>query len=221
MERYKIQTALHSSRAALANGVIPGGGLSLLKSKLAVSHPEDNSVSPGYHAVTTALESPIRQQILNAHGSEQQVIDAIESNSDPSVGFDADSGRVCDLSDAGIIDSTRIVVSALQLAFAHARAILQTGVWDISADSPTVPSASPWDEVPRAEPQRRQLVCRFTRVSLRVPRVVHPTPTVRWRTVVATCEQAITRSPRRCRLIPLTGNDITAMGSGRRIAASK
>jgi len=125
---YKMKSALHSAREAVGSGVLPGGGTALFRASRKL-----NDVSEASSMVASALEIPLRQQIANARQSERDILARIEGADSDSIGFDAESRQVVDLLEAGIVDPTRTSVSAVQLAFAHARAILQTGVWDLTA----------------------------------------------------------------------------------------
>lgn len=82
--------------------------------------------------ISRALGVPLRQQIANARQNERETLAQIEVVTSPSVGFDAEARQVVDLDQAGILDPTTLCVRSVQVAFAHARAILQTGVWDLT-----------------------------------------------------------------------------------------
>jgi chaperonin GroEL len=124
---YKMRSAMHSAREAISTGLIPGGGTALYRAarKLAVE-------SDAAKIVALALEVPLRQQVVNARQDEHEVLANLCKSSPDSVGFNAESRRIVDLYEAGVADPTRTCVTAVQLAFAHARAILQTGVWDLT-----------------------------------------------------------------------------------------
>jgi chaperonin GroEL len=124
---YKMRSALHSAAAARKSGVVPGGGTALFRAGGGL-----RTGSTGAKIVAAALEVPLRQQVANARQNEREVLAKIEASSLHSVGFDADTRQVVDLDQAGIVDSTGMCIRAVQLAFAHARAILQTGMWDLT-----------------------------------------------------------------------------------------
>jgi chaperonin GroEL len=124
---YQMRSALYSAREAAASGVIPGGGATLFRVGQMLRIDSDAA-----KMTAAALGIPLRQQIANARQNERDTLARIEASSSSSVGFNAESRKVEDLERAGIVDSTKMCVTAVQLAFVHARAILQTGVWDLT-----------------------------------------------------------------------------------------
>jgi chaperonin GroEL len=127
--KYRIQTAFHSIRSAMAGGTLPGGGTALWRAsrELRNKYP-----TPGGNIVADALAAPLLAQIKNARGSHEEVIREMESPSEFGKGFDALKRVVSDLPQSGILDSTNVVLRGVQIAFAHARKVLQTGAWEIS-----------------------------------------------------------------------------------------
>jgi chaperonin GroEL len=123
---YKMESAMYSARTAMISGVVPGGGVALFRARQELMMGSEAS-----KAVAQSMEVPIRQQIANARQSERETIAQIDASSDGTVGFNAEARQVGDLEAAGILDATKMCTDALQLAFVHARAILQTGVWDL------------------------------------------------------------------------------------------
>jgi chaperonin GroEL len=124
---YKMRSALYSAREAVSSGVVPGGGTALF----GVGR-ELNAGSGPSRIIAAALEVPLRQQISNARQNDRDILAQIEKSSSDSVGFNAESMKVEDLDRSGIIDSMKMSVAAVEQAFVHARAILQTGVWDLT-----------------------------------------------------------------------------------------
>jgi chaperonin GroEL len=124
---YKTQTAMHSARAAVGSGVVPGGGTAFFRARRALT-----AQSEACEAVRVSLEAPLKQQIANARASETEIRSRIEASTENGIGFDAESRQVTNLDQTGVLDATRVCTEALQLAFVHARAILQTGVWDLT-----------------------------------------------------------------------------------------
>jgi chaperonin GroEL len=132
---YKMQTAMHSGRAAVSSGVVPGGGTALSRAARGLSR--DSSAAK---VVVQSLEAPLKQQIANARVSEDRVLKEMEASADDKTGFEAESRRVADLEKAGVLDATKLCTTALELAFVHARAVLQTGVWDLTDRTPERPT---------------------------------------------------------------------------------
>jgi chaperonin GroEL len=124
---YKMQTAVHSGRAAVSSGVVPGGGTALIRAARRLAG--DSSAAK---VVAQSLEAPLKQQIANARVSEDQVLKEIWALDEDKFGFDAESRRTVDLQQNGVLDATKFCTTALELAFVHARAVLQTGVWDLT-----------------------------------------------------------------------------------------
>jgi len=133
--RYRVQSALHSAQAALAGGVSPGGGCILWRAQGVALQARNNH---GSRIVAEALEVPLRVQLSNCRVSVSDVLAEVNGSSDVSVGFNAETRRVGNLLDEGVLDATKVVVRCLQIAFAHARTVLQTGAWDIS-EPPRLP----------------------------------------------------------------------------------
>jgi chaperonin GroEL len=124
---YKMKSAMHSARQAIESGLVPGGGTAFLRAGQLL---KDSSTATD--AVAAALENPFRQQIANARQDVREVLAEIEVSEKASIGFEAESRTVQNLDEAGILDPTSTSMRAVELAFVHARAILQTGVWDLT-----------------------------------------------------------------------------------------
>lgn len=131
---YKMQTAMHSARAAVSSGVVPGGGTPFIRAARGL-----RGDAPAAKAVMQSLGSPFKQQIANARVSEDQVLEEMEASAEDRIGFDAESRQLADLEKKGVLDATKLCTTALQLAFVHARAVLQTGVWDLTDRSSARP----------------------------------------------------------------------------------
>jgi chaperonin GroEL len=124
----RVDDALNATRAAVEEGIVPGGGVALLRAKKAVEkvHSDNADVQAGINIVLRALETPIRQIVENA-GVEGSIVVAkvLESKSD-SYGFDAQGETYTDLVTAGIIDPTKVVRTALQDASSVAGLLVTT-----------------------------------------------------------------------------------------------
>jgi len=124
---YKFRSALHSARAAVSSGVVPGGGAALYRVGKNL-----RTGSGASRLTAAAMAVCIQQQIINARQIDRDVLAQIQQSSDNSIGFNAESGKVDNLENSGVLDPTVMCTTALQLAFVHARAILQTGAWDLT-----------------------------------------------------------------------------------------
>jgi chaperonin GroEL len=125
--KYRIIAALHSTRLAIKDGVIPGAGTALWHAR---RHLEQDSFGRGGKIVSASLALPIETHIRNAGLSVSQTLDQVGNQ--PSLGFDAETQTVMDLRARGVLDPVTIAIRTLQIAFGRARAVLQTGAWDIS-----------------------------------------------------------------------------------------
>ncbi len=124
--KYRITSALHSVRSAIAGGVVPGGGSSLWRAHLKL--PEQ-----GATLLMEALTAPIYGQIKNARLPVDPIVEElIKHADDPQFGFNARKLIVENIVEAGVLDSATITKRQLQIAFGHARKVLQTGGWDVS-----------------------------------------------------------------------------------------
>jgi chaperonin GroEL len=124
----RVEDAMHATRAAVEEGVVPGGGVALLYSIKALDDlkPEDDDQKVGIDIVRRALQAPVRQIAENA-GSDGAVIAGklIEAN-DHNMGFNAQTGEYVDMFKAGIIDPTKVVRTALQDAASVAGLLITT-----------------------------------------------------------------------------------------------
>src|SRR4026209_738261 len=112
----RVEDALNATRAAVEEGIVPGGGVALLRAKKAVGriHNENPDVQAGINIVLKALESPIRQIAENAGVEGSIVVGKISGNKSETYGFDAQTGEYVDMLDKGIIDPAKVVRTALQ-----------------------------------------------------------------------------------------------------------
>ena len=139
----RVDDALNATRAAVEEGIVPGGGTALLRAKAAVAKLEsDNSdIQAGIKIVLRALEAPIRQIVENAGVEGSIVVGKILENKAPTFGFDAQNEEFCDLVAAGIIDPTKVVRTALQDASSIAGLLITTEA--MVAEKPKKESAAP------------------------------------------------------------------------------
>jgi chaperonin GroEL len=120
--------AIHATRAAMAEGIVPGAGLALLRAIDAVeadAAKAEGDERAGAHILRRALEAPARQIAENSGVDDGVVVDRMRSGSG-NYGFDAATGRYVDLVDAGIIDPTKVVRLALENAVSAAGVLLLT-----------------------------------------------------------------------------------------------
>jgi chaperonin GroEL len=139
----RVDDALNATRAAVEEGVVPGGGVALLRAKQAVSKlkNENEDVQAGINIVLKALEAPIRQIAENAGVEGSIVVGRITDAKSQTYGFDAQSEKYVDMIEAGIIDPAKVVRHALQDAASVASLLITTEA--MVADRPKKESAAP------------------------------------------------------------------------------
>ncbi|HVD25949.1 MAG TPA: chaperonin GroEL [Gaiellaceae bacterium] len=125
-KKHRVEDAVQATRAALEEGIVPGGGVALLNASTAIDTKKiEGDERTGAAIITRALEEPIRQLAQNAGLEGSVVVDKVR-NADPGHGLNVDTGEVEDLVSAGIIDPTMVTRSALQNAASIAKNILTT-----------------------------------------------------------------------------------------------
>src|SRR5947208_9338 len=124
----RVDDATHATRAAVEEGIVPGGGVALLYAAKALDGltPENNDQRVGINIVKRALQSPVRQVVENAGTDGSIVVGKLLDLNDPNRGFDAQSGEYVDMVKAGIIDPTKVVRLALQNAASVAGLLVTT-----------------------------------------------------------------------------------------------
>lgn len=144
--KLRIEDALAATRAAVEEGIVPGGGTSFISAIKAVrDHAEKLSgdEKTGALIIARALEEPIRQIAANAGVDGAVVVDKVMNNGGVGYGYDAKNGQYCDMVAKGIIDPTKVSRSALQNAASVSSVMLTTEclVADIPAPEPAAPAA--------------------------------------------------------------------------------
>ncbi len=124
----RVDDAMHATRAAVEEGVLPGGGVALLRSVKALSRvkPENDDQRTGVEIVRKAIQAPARQIALNAGEDGSVIVGKILEKDTYSFGFDAQSGEYVDMFKKGIIDPTKVVRTALQDAASVASLLITT-----------------------------------------------------------------------------------------------
>jgi chaperonin GroEL len=124
----RVEDALNATRAAVEEGIVPGGGVALLRAKKAVGKITNGNadVQAGINIVLKALESPTRQIAENSGVEGSIVVGKIMENKSETYGFDAQSEEYVDLVDNGIVDPAKVVRAALQDAASVAGLLVTT-----------------------------------------------------------------------------------------------
>jgi chaperonin GroEL len=144
-KKTRIEDALHATRAAVEEGILPGGGVALLRARAAISSISgDNSEQEaGIRIVLRALEEPLRQIVVNAGGEASVVLNKVLEGAG-SFGYNAATEEYGDLIEMGVLDPTKVTRSALQNAASIAGLILTT---DAMITEPPEREAMPMDEM--------------------------------------------------------------------------
>jgi chaperonin GroEL len=143
----RVDDALNATRAAVEEGIVPGGGTALLRAKGAVAKlkSEHVDVQAGINIVMKALEAPIRQIVENAGVEGSIVVNKINENKSQTYGFNAQTEEYVDLLSAGIVDPAKVVRTALQDAASVAGLLITTEamIAEIPKDKPAMPMGGP------------------------------------------------------------------------------
>ena len=128
-KKLRIEDALHATRAAVEEGIVAGGGLTLVHAanavRDAISGMEGDALV-GAKIVAAALEKPLIQLVENAGVEGATILSHIKELSDPAFGYDARKGRYCDLIAEGIIDPTSVVCTAIENAASASSVVITT-----------------------------------------------------------------------------------------------
>ncbi|MBC8538081.1 chaperonin GroEL [Christensenellaceae bacterium NSJ-63] len=143
--KLRIEDALAATRAAVEEGIVPGGGTAMLKAEKHVKEllaTETGDIRTGIAIVLRALEEPIRQIAANAGIEGSIIVEKIRANDSVSFGYDAAKGEYVDMIEAGILDPKKVTRSALQNAASVSAMLLTTEslVTDIPAPEPPAPN---------------------------------------------------------------------------------
>ncbi len=139
--KLRIEDALSATRAAVEEGVVPGGGialLSIINAVKAYAETLDNDEKTGAKIVVKALEAPVRQIAANAGVDGGVVVNTIVKSNVKNYGYDAAKDEYCDMMQSGILDPTKVTRSALQNAASVAATLLTTEA--LVADIPEPPT---------------------------------------------------------------------------------
>ncbi|HEX9479892.1 MAG TPA: chaperonin GroEL [Methylomirabilota bacterium] len=141
-KKARVEDALNATRAAVEEGIVPGGGVALLRASGALDTLKlSGDEATGVDIVRRALEEPLRQIVQNAGLEGSIVVEKVKSSKDVSYGFDAESNQYVDMVKSGIIDPTKVERVALQHAASIASLLLTTEA--LITDNPEEKAAMP------------------------------------------------------------------------------
>ncbi len=129
-KKFKVEDAMHATRAGVEEGIVPGGGTALLRAAAALVNLKSDDIDEqtGINIIRRAIEEPVKQIAENAGVDGAVVVERIRQEKSVNFGFNADSGQFEDLAEAGIVDPTKVVRSALQNAASVSSLLLTTEV---------------------------------------------------------------------------------------------
>jgi chaperonin GroEL len=128
-KKARVEDALHATRAAVEEGIVPGGGVALIRCIKALDKLKlDHDQQIGVNIVKKALEEPIRQIVANAGLESSIIVEKVKLSKEAAYGYDAYKEEFCDMLKAGIIDPTKVTRTALQNAASVAGLMLTTEV---------------------------------------------------------------------------------------------
>jgi chaperonin GroEL len=142
-KKARVEDALNATRAAVEEGIVPGGGVALLRAAKALDHLKlTGDEATGAHIVRRALEEPIRRIVENAGLEGSVVVEKVKAVKELAYGFDAEKNEYVDLMHAGIIDPTKVERIALQNAASIASLLLTTEalITDIPEEKGAMPA---------------------------------------------------------------------------------
>ncbi|WP_438997610.1 chaperonin GroEL [Candidatus Puniceispirillum sp.] len=124
----RVDDAMHATRAAVQEGIVPGGGVALVRASVVLDglKPANRDQEVGINIVRRALQAPARNIAENAGAEGSVVVGKLMESSDPNMGYDAKNNEYTDMIKAGVIDPTKVVRSALQNAASVAGLLVTT-----------------------------------------------------------------------------------------------
>jgi chaperonin GroEL len=140
----RVEDALHATKAAIEEGVVPGGGTALLRSQKALdklAKTMEGDMKTGVEIIRRCVEEPVRMIARNAGHDGAIIVDKVRNESEVAMGFNADEEKVQNLVEAGVIDPTKVVRVAIQNASSIAGLLLTTEA--IISEMPEKKKAAP------------------------------------------------------------------------------
>jgi chaperonin GroEL len=146
-KKARVEDAMHATKAAVEEGIVPGGGIALLRAVSALERIKEKNedIQTGINIVRRALEEPVRQISINSGYEGSIIVQQAKEKDKASIGFDAYSGKWVDMFEAGIIDPTKVTRYALQNAASVAGLMLTTEalVYELPEKEKAAPAGGP------------------------------------------------------------------------------
>ncbi|HEY4306591.1 MAG TPA: chaperonin GroEL [Gemmatimonadaceae bacterium] len=141
-KKARVEDALHATRAAVEEGIVPGGGVALVRAQRALKSLKlDAEEQIGVDIIRRAVEEPIRMIVQNAGGEGSIVVEKVRSSKDDAFGYNALTDTYENLVQAGVIDPTKVTRTALQNAASIAGLLLTTEALIVEKKEPQAPHA--------------------------------------------------------------------------------
>ncbi len=146
--KIRVEDALHATRAAVAEGIVPGGGVALLRARAVLAQPPAAALAGsldhdcGRRIIARALEEPLRRIVANAGEEPSVVLHRVETAADPAHGYNAATREYGDLLRMGVIDPVKVTRLALQNAASIAALMLTTDCLIANAPPPAAETAA-------------------------------------------------------------------------------
>ncbi len=136
--KVRVEDALHATRAAVEEGIVPGGGVALLRARRALTHLIGSNLdeTAGIQLVARALEEPLRRIVSNGGQEPSVILNRVDESSEPAFGYNAATRTYGDLLQMGVIDPAKVTRLALQNAASIASLILTTDCLIATAPTP-------------------------------------------------------------------------------------
>jgi chaperonin GroEL len=146
-KKARVEDALHATRAAVEEGIVPGGGVALIRAQKALASfkVEDSDEQIGVAIIRRAIEEPIRMIVQNAGGEGSIVVEKVKAADSNTFGYNALTDTYEDLVQAGVIDPTKVTRTALQNAASISGLLLTTEALIVEKkdDKPAAPAGGP------------------------------------------------------------------------------
>ncbi|MEM8983755.1 MAG: chaperonin GroEL [Pseudomonadota bacterium] len=148
-KKARVEDALHATRAAVEEGVVPGGGTALIRAvnKIAKLEGDNDDQTVGINILRRAVEEPLRQIVSNAGGDASVVLNAVAAGKTNTYGYNAATGEYGDMIKMGILDPTKVTRFALQNAASVSGLLLTTEAMVAEAPKADEPAAPPMPDM--------------------------------------------------------------------------
>ena len=141
-KKARVEDALHATRAAVEEGIVPGGGVALIRAKAAIKDLKgaNEDQNHGIAIALRAMEAPLREIVTNAGDEPSVILNKVKEGSG-NFGYNAATGEFVDMVEAGILDPTKVTRTALQNAASIAGLMITTEAMVAEAPKKDAPAA--------------------------------------------------------------------------------